>query len=282
MTKGTFFIVFLSLLIGSHTAYSQRYSFAQKAAARAGLTVDDFGSKVCDFKRDPIARRVLREYGSVFVAGADVLVPDKCIFDSRETAERFQKRAKFVREHIGGVEITLQPPAMISLLSAIEEAVAIGVRITPRDGSIAGGRDYDDTIRLWDSRFYRALDYWLARGKITKEEADRARLLAAYEQVPLVLNWESKMIWFSTGFNRSILSSVAAPGTSQHLSGLAFDVTEYSDSRVRLIMNKHGWYQTVLADEPHFTYLGGRETQLAGSGLRLLVSNRYRYWVPID
>lgn len=281
MIKGTF-LIFLCLLVGSQTAYTQRYTFAQKAAVRAGLTVDDFGSKVCDFKRDPIARRVLREYGSVFVAGADVLVPDRCIFDSRETAERFQERAKFERQPIDGVEITLQERAMIALLAAIEEAVSIGVRITPRDGSIAGARDYGDTVRLWDSRFYRALDHWLARGKISKEEADGVRGLAAFDQVPQVLKWESKKIWFSTGFNRSILTSVAAPGTSQHLSGLAFDVTEYSDSRVRLILNKHGWYQTVLADEPHFTYLGSRETQLAGSGLRLLVSNRYRYWVPID
>lgn len=181
---------------------------------------------------------------------------------------------------IGVVEISLQAEAMRALLDAIDEAIEASLKITPLDGAIAGTRSYEDTVRLWNSRFYRALDHWQRRGRIAKIDADRARSLTAYEQVTRVLQWEEQRIWFSTGFSRSILTSVAAPGTSQHLSGLAFDVVEYANSRVRTILNKHGWFQTVLSDEPHFTYLGHLEVELPKLGLISKRKNGYKFWVP--
>ena len=43
---------------------------------------------------------------------------------------------------------------------------------------------------------------------------------------------------------------------------LAFDVNEFDNPRVREILAKHGWFQTVLSDLPHFTYLGLKEKDL--------------------
>lgn len=253
-------------------------SFISAAAVRAELSPEKFKSTVCPYDSDPIAARVFSEYGSVFVASRDVIVPDRCVFKDDEEVAALQARAELTTVRIAN--ITLQKEAMRALLAAIEEAKGSRLRITPLDGTIAGTRSYADTVRLWNSRFYRALDHWQRRGRISKADADAARLLTPFDQVPVVLKWEAQQIWFSTGFNRSILSSVAAPGTSQHLSGLAFDVAESSNSRVRAILNKHGWYQTVLADEPHFTYLGHPEEDLPKFGLISKLRNGYKFWVP--
>jgi len=37
---------------------------------------------------------------------------------------------------------------------------------------------------------------------------------------------------------------------------LAFDVTEFQNLRVRELLGKHGWFQTVLSDLPHFYFFG--------------------------
>lgn len=261
---------------------AQSQGFLRAAAERSGRGVDDFARKVCDHRNDPISSRVFRDYGAIFVASENVLVPAKCVFDSTLTTDAFQARLKLTSKRIGNADITLQAEALAALERAIEEASSQRLRITPLDGSIAGLRDYDDTVRLWGTRFYRALTHWERQGKISKAEADAARSLPAYDQVPLVLKWEQQGFWFSTGLNRSILTSVAAPGTSQHLSGLAFDVVEYSNARVRAILNKHGWYQTVLADEPHFTYLGQPESDLPKFGLISRIRNGYKFWIPAD
>jgi hypothetical protein len=265
------------LLVGQIAAQP---SFVQNAAHRAGKKPEQFAKTICNYSNDKIAERVFREYGAVFVADESATVPGKCVFESTTAVVKFHSELKLASAKIGSTEITLQAEAMRALLEAIGEASAARLRITPLDGSIAGTRDYDDTVRLWNSRFYRALDYWQRRGRISKTDADAARALSAYEQVPLVLAWEERGLLFSTGFNRSILTSVAPPGTSQHLSGLAFDVVEYRDSRVRTVLNKHGWFQTVLADEPHFTYLGRAEIDLPTVGLISTYKNGYKFWIP--
>jgi hypothetical protein len=254
--------------------------FFSAAADRADTSLKNFSREICNYREDRVSERVLREYGSVFVATEAVVVPTRCVFEDDAQVTGLQNRAKLATIKIGNTEIALQQEAMRALLDAIDEGASVRLKITPLDGSIAGIRSYQDTVRLWNSRFYRALDHWQRRGRISKEDADAARLLSGYEQVPLVLKWEEQRLWFSTGFNRSILSSVAAPGTSQHLSGLAFDIVEYRNARVRSILNKHGWFQTVLSDEPHFTYLGRPETDLPKFGLISKTKNGYKFWVP--
>jgi hypothetical protein len=53
---------------------------------------------------------------------------------------------------------------------------------------------------------------------------------------------------------------------------LAFDVNEFENPRIREIMGKHGWFQTVLSDLPHFTFLGLKEKDLPKKGLRSIES----------
>jgi hypothetical protein len=77
-----------------------------------------------------------------------------------------------------------------------------------------------------------------------------------------------------------VLYSIAAPGTSQHIAMLAFDANEFLDARVREIMAAHGWFQTVLSDLPHFTYLGLTQADLPGRGLKLVVVNSQKFWIP--
>lgn len=234
-------------------------------------------SAVCD-RNEAVSERVLGEYGAVFLTEAKP--PSKCVFRNDAEVAAFQGQVEFSTVNLSGISITLQKKAMSALLKAISDAKAKGLKISPRGGSIAGTRSYADTSRLWLSRFNPALNYWQKRGRISKSEADSARGLTPFEQVPIVLGWEADGMFFSTGFSRTILSSVAAPGTSQHLSGLAFDATEFANARVRAVLNEHGWFQTVAADEPHFTYIGKPESELSKLGLKAVSRGGYKYWVP--
>jgi hypothetical protein len=181
---------------------------------------------------------------------------------------------------IGGVTIELQDEAVKSLLAARREAVAAGLDITPRDGAEAARRAYEDTVRLWNSRFFPALRHWQRRGKITAVDSERLSSLPVREQVAAVLELERGGVFFSRDFSKSILYSVAAPGSSQHLSLLAFDANEYAQEKVRRILARHGWFRTVKNDEPHFTFLGLAEKDLPAKGLRKLKSPAGEFWIP--
>src|SRR5215207_1001015 len=233
----------------------------------------------CD-GRDPVARRILNEYGAVFFASGGALPPPVCIFDGAEEVETFQRAARVEAQEMGGVSIELQPAAMRALLAAREEARGRGLDITPRDGSESARRGYADTVRLWNSRLLPALEYWRAQGRLTDEEAARVRALPVREQVGAVLELERGGVFFSKDFSKSILYSVAAPGASQHLSLLAFDAAEYGDGRVRGVLERHGWFRTVRSDGPHFTYLGLPEGRLPAHGLKRTETRDGEFWVP--
>jgi hypothetical protein len=49
---------------------------------------------------------------------------------------------------------------------------------------------------------------------------------------------------------------------------------------VREIFFRHGWFQTVLSDLPHFTFLGVREKELPALGLRRVEECGQTFWVP--
>jgi hypothetical protein len=49
---------------------------------------------------------------------------------------------------------------------------------------------------------------------------------------------------------------------------------------VRQIMSEQGWFQTVLSDLPHFTFLGLRESELAGRGLKHVEVDGQGFWIP--
>ncbi len=229
---------------------------------------------------DPVARRILEEYGAVFVATKKVLPPPVCIFTTEDQVTRFQDEAGFDEEQIGFDVIELQPEALKQLRKAREQAQKEGLDITPRDGAEAARRNYGDSVRLWNSRFLPALDYWLSQGRLTADQVARLKSLSLSQQIAEVLELEKVGIYFSKDLSKSILYSIAAPGTSQHIHMLAFDVNEFENPRVREIMAEHGWFQTVLSDLPHFTFLGLKEKDLPKNGLRSLEVNGQVFWIP--
>ncbi|HSV33619.1 MAG TPA: hypothetical protein VLH87_05810 [Pyrinomonadaceae bacterium] len=230
--------------------------------------------------RDAVARRVLHDYGAIFVANESVLPPPVCVFTCEEEVTDFQARAGFRGVKMGGALIELQPAAANALLQAQAAAQAQGLDITPRDGAEAARRSYDDTVRLWNSRFLPALDHWQELGRLTEAQTKRLRAMPTAEQVAEVLELEKQGIFFSKDFSKSILYSIAAPGTSQHIAMLAFDANEFLDERVREILARHGWFQTVLSDLPHFTFLGWQEAELPARGLKPVEVQGQKFWIP--
>jgi hypothetical protein len=152
--------------------------------------------------------------------------------------------------------------------------------ITPRDGAEAARRNYEDSVRLWNTRFEPALDYWLSQQRLTAEQVERLKGLPLGQQVAEVLELEKGGIYFSKDLSKSILYSIAAPGTSQHIAMLAFDVNEFENPRIREILADHGWFQTVLSDLPHFTFLGLKEKDLPKRGLKSVEVNGQLFWIP--
>ena len=229
---------------------------------------------------NPVSRRILEEYGAVYVADKKVKPPTVCVFTNEEQVTKFQNDAGYEAEVIGFDEVELQPEALKHLRKAREDAQKEGLDITPRDGAEAARRNYEDSFRLWNSRFEPALEYWLSQGRLTTEQVDRLRTLPLLQQIAEVLELEKSGIYFSKDLSKSILYSIAAPGTSQHIAMLAFDVNEFDNPRVREIMAKHGWFQTVLSDPPHFTFLGLKEKDLPKHGLRSVEVNGQVFWIP--
>lgn len=230
---------------------------------------------------DDLGQRILQDYGSIFVANHDVTTPERCVFVNEEEVHEFQKRARFVSATMGGVTIHLQPAAMEELLAAREKARKLNLDITPRGGSEAARRSYGDTVRLWYTRVLPALDYWQRRGRLSATEAALLRRLSPEDQAPRVLELEKRGIYFSKDLSKSILYSIAAPGTSQHISMLALDVSQFADERVRSILAQHGWFQTVYSDLPHFTYLGLKESELPARGLHPVKVGNQVFWIPL-
>ena len=229
---------------------------------------------------DAVSRRVLEDYGAIFLADKKVLPPPVCVFTSDEQVVEFQERAGYTAEFIAYDEVELQPEAMKQLLKARAEAQKENLDITPRDGSEAGRRSFEDSLQLWHTRFQPALDHWLAQGRLTEEQVARLKSLPLRDQIAEVLELEKSGIYFSKDLSKSILYSIAAPGTSQHIAMLAFDVNEFDNPRVREILAKHGWFQTVLSDLPHFTFLGLKEKDLPKHGLKQVEVDGQIFWIP--
>ncbi len=164
-------------------------------------------------------------------------------------------------------------------LSSVKEAGSRNLTITPRDRDSAR-RSYGETVDLWASRVDPALQHWIIRGRLSQEEAIRIKSLTPFQQVSEIFKLEAKGIYFAKDLSKSIIYSVAPPGTSQHLAMLAFDVQEHGSENVREILARHGWFQTVISDLPHFTFLGVPERKLAGLGLKMINDGGRRFWVP--
>jgi hypothetical protein len=236
-----------------------------------GLVLPDDG--------DEVGMRVLRDYGAMFVARGGAQPPPVVVFADAASVEQWQSSVRTTRAEIGGINIELQAPAMTALMEARTEAQRAKLDITPR-GTDAARRSYEETVKLWRSRVEPGLTHWVNEGRLDRQEAARIRSLSPRDQIPEILRLEADGLYFSTDFSKSILYSVAAPGTSQHLSLLAFDVKEHENPRVRGILANHGWFQTITSDAPHFTFLGVKEDELEGLGLKKEMSGGRAFWIP--
>ena len=228
---------------------------------------------------DAAQQRLFREYGAVFVARGGVTPPNKVVFEDEADVAGFQSQLNIVRREIGEFSVELQAAAMDGLSNAIDAAQIAGHSITPR-GSDSARRNYTDTIELWKSRVEPALLHWVGLGRMTQMQADDLRALSPYEQVPEVFALEEQGIYFAKDLSKSIIYSVAPPGASQHLALLAFDVAEFDDRHVREILANHCWYQTVISDLPHFTFLGVEENKLPQMGLKRVAHSGREFWIP--
>jgi len=139
---------------------------------------------------DAVSRRVLEDYGAIFLADKKVLPPPVCVFTSDEQVVEFQERAGYTTEFIAYDEVELQPEAMKQLLKARAEAQKENLDITPRDGAEAGRRSFEDSLQLWHTRFQPALDHWLAQGRLTEEQVARLKSLPMRDQIAEVLELE--------------------------------------------------------------------------------------------
>jgi hypothetical protein len=228
---------------------------------------------------DTVGEKMLKEYGAIFVAGNGAIPPDRIVFRNEEEVSAWQKNVESSKKNIAGFEIELQTAAMKALKKAIKEAEQNDLTITPR-GADAAKRSYAETVALWASRVNPALLHWVEKGKLTESEAENLRSLSPFEQVPEVFKLEAKGIFFSKDLSKSIVYSVAPPGTSQHLSMLALDIKEHGNAQVREILARHAWLQTVISDLPHFTYLGISRNELASFGLKEITDGGRAFWIP--
>ena len=229
-----------------------------------------------------VEKRLFAEYGAVFATTATP--PPTILFENSSQVDAFQSTLILKSGFFGDFEIQLQEEALKALSAAAAESRKIGVDITARAAD-SGGRSYDDTVKLWLRNVNRGLEHWEGERMISPDRAKSIRDMSPVEQVEVILDLEeSEKLFFGTFFDRSILYSGAAPGASQHLSMLAFDVAEYENPEVKAFLAKHGWHRTVPNDLPHFTYLGYDEAGLPGLGLGYLEKaygdRVYGFWTP--
>jgi len=230
----------------------------------------------------PVEQRLFVEYGAIFATRATP--PTQIIFMDSSQVDVFQSLLTVSRAVFGEYEIELQAKAMSALINARDEIAAFAGSLSARAAD-AGSRSYEETVRLWKRNVEKGIEHWHKLGRLTSAQATTIRELSPAQQVAEVLKLEGEAkIFFGTFFDKSILYSVAAPGASQHLSKLAFDVAEYESEEVKTVLGQHGWYRTVPNDLPHFTYLGLREGEMLECGLkrieRIYSAQVYDFWIP--
>lgn len=230
----------------------------------------------------PVQSRLLREYGAVFLTKATP--PTALIFADSEQVESFQSSLSVASGVMGEYTIELQQVAIEALIAAQKEIEKQGGTLSARAAD-SGRRSYEDTVKLWTRNVTRGLERWQAEGRISNQQADTIIKLSAVEQVAVILDLEdTEQLYFGTFFDKSILYSVAAPGASQHLSLLAFDVAEFENDMVEKVLGDFGWHRTVVSDFPHFTYLGYVKEELPSLGLRQASwpykGRDYWFWIP--
>lgn len=100
---------------------------------------------------DDVGKRMLKEYGAVFVARGGASAPKTVIFKNEQEVSAFQASVSNSSEKMGAFTVELQTAAINALKQAIGEAGQNNLSITPR-GADSAKRSYGGTVSLWASR----------------------------------------------------------------------------------------------------------------------------------
>lgn len=182
---------------------------------------------------------LLRAYGAVFLnQESGVKLPQKVILATEQEAQEFQTTLTMAQVD-GTRDCYLQKTAADALNKARM------MQNIPLKSGFSGDctRDFSTNLHFWQKYANNQTLERVQQGKETK-----------------------------------ILGTVAPPGTSQHLWGLAIDL-RVSSQEQRKALNQNGWFQTVENDVPHWTYIGWTEENLPKFGLKNQVINGINYWL---
>ncbi|AFY50275.1 D-alanyl-D-alanine carboxypeptidase [Nostoc sp. PCC 7524] len=183
---------------------------------------------------------LLRAYGAAFVNhNLAVQLPVKVLFNNEEETQAFQENLTMVKVN-GTNDCYLQAAAAAALNQARSQQ---NIPLKSGYGSGDCTRSFATNLRFWNQY-------------ANQNTLDKVR----------------------AGKETAILSVVAPPGTSQHLWGLAIDL-RVSQPKQRQALYENGWFQTVVNDIPHWTYLGLTEDDLLALGLKKQVEKGISYWV---
>ncbi len=183
---------------------------------------------------------LLRAYGAPFVnLESKIKLPKKVVFSNDGETKKFQ--ATITKGKVAGTRnCYLQKSAADALNKARSQAK---FRLKSGYASSDCIRNFATTARFW--RKYtnsRTLDL-VKKGKETR-----------------------------------ILGTVAPPGASQHLWGLAIDLGVRNKKQIAAL-NKNGWYRTVEYDVPHWSYVGYPAEKLIQLGFHKKIIRGITYWV---
>ncbi len=183
---------------------------------------------------------LLNAYGAVFAnQQPEIKLPPKVILTSSQETSSFQ--ATLTMAKVEGTSNCLLQKAAAEALNQAKALTRIPLR---------SGYGTSDCIRSFETN----LKFWQ---KYTNNQTlDQVR----------------------QGKETRILGIVAPPGASQHLWGLAVDLSVSSQSQ-RQALNKNGWFQTVENDVPHWTYVGLTEDKLPLFGFKNKVVRGITYWL---
>jgi len=179
-------------------------------------------------------------------------------FNTARELQSFQQKAGIATERIDGILVQLQPAAMKAFLAARMDAKRSGLDLSPF-GSRASRQGFDEMVEIWQPNLDRGFNHWIAQRRLTAQQAKVIRSLPFSKQMTAVAALEKKGLYFGNRFQESILDW--AQGKKEHQLMLALDVAQYNHPRIRRILARYGWVQTIRGDKSHFVYLGaGRFT----------------------
>src|SRR5258706_5648710 len=98
------------------------YLTLERALRLRGTSIEDISPP-----DDPVARRVLHDYGAMFVGTARVSPPPRCVFTSDDSVERFQQEAGLAGGTIADFGLELEPASLHANLGDFTDVTAVGV-----------------------------------------------------------------------------------------------------------------------------------------------------------